>query len=1340
MPLTIEGIDELYANGLISADQRGTLRKKFADDQRELYQTKTRFVSAISKEIQDNWAHFVTSLKETGTELGRIPAETKLLAAKYSSTAVAAQKAAAAEAIPKTKYSGFFLAPLAEAAWHGLALLSSPITAQGKLAREDTEKFLINHGANPFVANIAGVTAEIGIPLFLSLGTKGVGLKAVKSAFNAETWSKAFRASPEVNQVLQEIIPETTRTRAAATLQQQVQEALRTTARTDIEQQAQAATREAQAFLAKKAPTGPGLERMLDIEKEQQAVAATAKAAKETAAKTAAAKATVEEQAAAATKEAEQFLEKKTAGPGLEDFVNGRIETYSKAHDALAAAQESVMGPAEAAPIQQAAAAVKPPNADKIKTAQAASYGLTRRSPARLTGAASADMLAGVKSTNDPYELLSVAVDQSIPRDVRNLASDRLNELKAKDVGEVIRSIDDRELLGKISRTGTVHQKFAAMAKGVLAELPKPTAEEADLLARLEKMPHVTLPSGQRVIVGGGAPAPDEYVQQFNNVVKGYKAELDRYQAHGLTRAMAEEQASKLLGEGYGLNDVMSILPQEAKNPAQTLATVKTVLPYAEDTLRLREAARTDDEAFMKILGNVTTVFGANPRYFGIRSTAGQTLGIYRDPTFGQSKFLEQFHKMASWMAGMELNSPEDIMRHKDRILNVLDQFKNPAQLIKHQLSMPEELPKMNWWDAWTGYFAQNLLGPLVISKKMFGDAAATLYRPLIEKPMERALYKGLSRFSENPLGLTISDIPVEGETVASLYGYRRGWMRAWDYLRNKDFLGLAEATGESSLQFKPSLSNFLEERFGKAGAAFGDTVGFIPSAIKHLTNAARLAAFETEASGLLWREGVQMGKTGPELENWVEEGLRSMPPHMMDRALKTAESATFTDAPGAFAQWVNEGLNKFKVMKFDVPFWRVPVNLLRWGYQRSPVLSLTSVQNLRDIGILGGPMREMGGRISEAGIEGLNAISKMMLGNIVGGGLIMGGYAGWITGSGPNDPKLRSEMIQAGAFKPYSIYNPIGRNWISYELLHPFKAPIGTAADIGFLWSQLPWNEGAIKDTEHAMTAFGAATARNFGENPFFQGITSTAKTIDEIMHGTIGGHAAFERATGQFLSGFIPLSSVWRYVAQEVDPGLKEVHGVMDVVESQLPILNKTLYPKRDIFGKPEKLPDSLGPRMFSLIRTREETDDPVAKEHLRLQLGFGDMGDHIMGPQEPADPTKIVTRTGVPLNPDEQDFRNQRLGELYLESAKEIIGAPDYKSMPDAEKIKALRNARGAARNQATGEAIDKFPSLAARVDQHLSGADTSVDVNTPVGQAVLDYQSIREGSPTDQQPLP
>lgn len=105
----------------------------------------------------------------------------------------------------------------------------------------------------------------------------------------------------------------------------------------------------------------------------------------------------------------------------------------------------------------------------------------------RLTPADSAHIIHGVNHEHDPAPLIELALDQSLPRDIRKTAGERLNDVRGAALG-YIRCCNDKTLLAKLTRSGFVANDMLTFAKARLQTLTARPSEPDMQLALVAAM------------------------------------------------------------------------------------------------------------------------------------------------------------------------------------------------------------------------------------------------------------------------------------------------------------------------------------------------------------------------------------------------------------------------------------------------------------------------------------------------------------------------------------------------------------------------------------------------------------------------------------------------------------------------------------------------------------------------------------------------------------------------------------------------------------------------------------------------------------------------------------
>jgi len=95
--------------------------------------------------------------------------------------------------------------------------------------------------------------------------------------------------------------------------------------------------------------------------------------------------------------------------------------------------------------------------------------------PIRLNTDLTHEMNERMAKENDPFTLFDVALMDSTPRDIKQTAANRINELRSQDVSDYLRSETDQAKLLKISRSGLFPNTYREFAKALANKGTEPT-------------------------------------------------------------------------------------------------------------------------------------------------------------------------------------------------------------------------------------------------------------------------------------------------------------------------------------------------------------------------------------------------------------------------------------------------------------------------------------------------------------------------------------------------------------------------------------------------------------------------------------------------------------------------------------------------------------------------------------------------------------------------------------------------------------------------------------------------------------------------------------------------
>lgn len=400
----------------------------------------------------------------------------------------------------------------------------------------------------------------------------------------------------------------------------------------------------------------------------------------------------------------------------------------------------------------------------------------------------------------------------------------------------------------------------------------------------------------------------------------------------------------------------------------------------------------------------------------------------------------------------------------------------------------------------------------------------------------------------------------------------------------------------------------------------------------------------------------------------------------------------------GPKAQKIDEALRVIPALKyFYAPFFRTPVALLKAGLvDRTPLSILANHKALISAAAAMDSAMERGG--AEADL----AWAKLT----VGMGVMALAFSLWENGQLVGGRGDRRNAERLDGVRPYSI--KLGETWVDFSPLSPLAEPFGLVADLAEILTDKQPEQG---QGEAAVGAILSAISNSILNKTMLQGLHQ----LNGLLFGDVPGASADVRADAagdslaQTLMSAVPLSSLLRSTAQEIDPVRRDAHGLLDRLQAMTPGLSERLPAARDVFGRPLVRPaGERGP--FQALNISERSEDPLELELSRL------------GREAELALTKPPRRfNGERLEPEEyahmlevqgQLWRHPRTGMNMEEAVRDLIQTDEYRAYGDDHRAFVVRQlvskyrtlANRAMRNPASefywGDTVRRTASAAIR----------------------------------------
>lgn len=616
----------------------------------------------------------------------------------------------------------------------------------------------------------------------------------------------------------------------------------------------------------------------------------------------------------------------------------------------------------------------------------------------------------------------------------------------------------------------------------------------------------------------------------------------------------------------------------------------------------------------------------------GAKAEAGRALQISR-----QMKYDREFMGQADAFAKLiEKNVGEGGFRNLAAIVGAM---KDPAQLAKLADGLTKATTMEKVVEVWKAAILSgplthmaNILGNLTrfaveIPENIVSTTLEAAQRKIAGDPMRMAEYKAkiMSPFVGIKLG--VSDAMVLAGEV---------WRGAGEHLEKGDVYRHA---------IEGRLGHWIRAPFRalQVGDVLFRTVAERGRAYELATVRALKDGLHPET--LEFREKVMDYVTNPELGLEAEAATA-----VMKDIQQAGGEAVFSQRLGPKLEHV-QAIMVGSPVQFVMPFFRTPVNLFSWALQHSPFFMFSP---------------RWRAQFAEGGESRAAATARV----VVGTGMSLLAYEmvkdGMITGGGMFDKEQRAVKIAAG-WQPYSI--KINDKYYSYQRIEPVSKVIGLVADMMEM-SDKSAKEEQFKVILAATALFGNATI----STTYMSGVSGLFNAVTDPERYAESWHE-------QYASSLVP--KIIGQTAMLIDPHKREVAGVIDAIQSQIPFLREKLMPKRDIWGDAIRA-DRLG--WILPIATSEVTTNKVKLEAQRLELAIANVQKFITEPGPGGAKDRRIN-----LEPEQLDILKAISGAKAMDILVPMVNSPAWNTIYDFAKAEIFKRVVEATRLAGRYEAL-------------------------------------------------
>jgi len=321
---------------------------------------------------------------------------------------------------------------------------------------------------------------------------------------------------------------------------------------------------------------------------------------------------------------------------------------------------------------------------------------------------------------------------------------------------------------------------------------------------------------------------------------------------------------------------------------------------------------------------------------------------------------------------------------------------------------------------------------------------------------------------------------------------------------------------------------------------------------------------------------------------------------------------------------------NLAKLLRFFIPFLPMPINILKFTAERTPVLGAFTERNRAIWEAFKNPRnvpRE----------DLVDAWARMAVGTAIFVPFVLWALEGNITGAAPDNPSAKALWERFN--QAHSIR--IDGRWYSYRGLSPLSEMMAAAAEIANGFAQ----DGRVPDAD-LIGRVGLAIGQTFLDQPFLTGVNDVLTALMDRREGERRATTALGSAVSSTL---VPRLAT--FVARSLDPERRAFpETVMERLRQDVPGLRSDAVPLRDPIGRKFSAESVLHQVANAWLYTKESASRSRADHLLWLA---SDM------PHRALVNYPSRRQLGRKLTPEEYDEFLAKRGEI-LEPMLERLGA--------------------------------------------------------------------------------
>jgi phage FluMu protein gp41 len=632
-----------------------------------------------------------------------------------------------------------------------------------------------------------------------------------------------------------------------------------------------------------------------------------------------------------------------------------------------------------------------------------------------------------------------------------------------------------------------------------------------------------------------------------------YKGQIDEARRGIIT----ERETSKLANEmGLTVDELLKRQVGEAWNAEKALASRRILASSSERIAKLQKAARENnsDVNLVNLREALEQHNEVQAAVSGIATEAGRTLRQFRmeaGPERGYKAALDA-------LGGRELN---------EAILNRLSKvdFTNPAEVNRFIREVSKATTADMVFEAWINGL---LSGP---ATHMVNIASNTLtwLSSMPEAAAAAAIEAGRAKIKGVPRERFFGEIPYQayGSWEGMKHGVRKG---LWSFMNEMATEGASKIETRRYTSIPSKKVNVL----GKEVQLGGRQARLPGRMLMAMDEFFKALNYESSKHAFVYREANKKGLKGQAKNDFIAQEINNPSLHIDKASRQEALYRVFQKELGPVGKGIQQVRGAHLSMQLIIPFLRTPINIVKYGLERTPLNYLRIMKMMGDKTLKGAALSD---ELARATVGSLVAMTSFMLAK-----------EGQITGAGPESRAERDLLYRQG-WQPYSI--KVGDEYHHYGRLEPAGMVVGMAADVAEIWDEL--NEDEQQDVA---TLMARAIAMNLSNKTFLKGVS-------DVLGAMFDPERYLTSYTQRFLASGVP--SVVASLERGVDPELRDAQTVIDTLKSRIPGLSKDLPARLNLWGEPIKAEGNAVARVISAAYKSKVKGNAIDKEMARLKL---------------------------------------------------------------------------------------------------------------------------------------